>query len=714
MKTDGVDGGPDVKELIELYERCSPVVHGWDRLTENERVRYNIWEGQSADGKKWDENMPDGQSAFPWNGASDARIPLADEVVNDLVDLLTEAFWRSVARVEGVESGDTERSSYATRLIEWVKGTKLYPELVREIELHAQNGQTYGPSILQVVWERELGYKRQTVKLEELRAAAGDVGETMVQLILDPSMEDQAVDLVRRLYEEYVESKRPQNFEWTPRPLSRRRATEIVRSLRETGEAKVAVPYLCKNQPCITALKLWEDIFIPVETTDLQSARVIFVKEWMTEADFQAAGAADGWDPEWMAQALKHKGEFSTWSARTEDTKPISLSAEFGWISGERKDLIEVLYAYERKADDEGVVGVYYTVLHAKVGSGDRDEDLFGKHELLDYPHNKYPFTVYRREVPQRQLCATRGVPQIVATWQREVKVQHDAITDQTSLGVVPPIMTYNLMGTDYKFGPGVQVPVAAPGREPRFMAIPDRGAVVAFELMDRVERQTDRYFGRARADLPPAPGVIKQQKQVRAFLLSCSEAFQQMFQLMQKFMDPSEFARITGSEEALALSEDEIERMYDYILTFDVQELSQEFAMAKLKAISENILPEDAAGIIDRAKLTMMKLRAIDPSLAKELVSSESSASQQLFRKVQTDFAMMFLGNPPEFVENDPTAPMQLQFGQQIVASNQKYQQALQADEQFRELVKKWAKNMQFSISQEQNKQVGRIGVQA
>lgn len=704
------DPTPDIPNLLKLYESCGPISGGWDRLNENERVRFAQWDGQSADGRKWDENMDDGQAAFPWDGASDSRVHLADEIINDLSDILTESFWRSVARVQGVEASDTERSGYATKLMDWVKGTKLYPDLVREIELHAQYGQTYGVSLLHTGWERELAYKRVPISLDELKSLGPDVEAQLMDLVLDPEREAEAAEFIKTLYQKYVEAKRPPRFDWQPRPLRTARARKIIRELREEGVSEIPMPFLAKDQPRISALKLWEEVFFPPETSDIQKASVIFVKEWFTETDLKATAEVEGWDPGWVEEALKHKGEVSVFPQR--QSAAVAELTGMQSVARDDNDEIEVIYAYQRMADEDGVVGIWFTVMHALVGAADGKEARYAKHELLDYPHGNYPFACYRRESPARALVASRGVPQIVSTWQRELKVQHDAVTDQTSLGVVPPIITYNLMGTGFRYGPAVEVPVAAPGREPKMMHIPSSGTAVAFELMDRVERQANRYFGRRDVSVPADVGMVKQQKQVRSFLLSCTEAFQQMFQLLEYFMDPAQFQRVTGSEQPLAGSRQDIAQMHDYVLSFDVQELSPEFALGKLKAISENILTEDSAGVIDRAKLTMIKLRAIDPSLAKELVNSESKASQQLFRKVQTDFAMMFLGNQPEFVENDPTASGQLQFAQQIVQANPRYQQALETDPLFRDLVQKWSKNMGFSVQQERNKQVGRIGV--
>ena len=68
--------------------------------------------------------------------------------------------------------------------------------------------------------------------------------------------------------------------------------------------------------------------------------------------------------------------------------------------------------------------------------------------------------------------------------------------------------------------------------------------------------------------------------------------------------------------------------------------------------------------------------------------------------------------GNEAQYVDNDPTAPMKMQFLQQIVANNPEYQAKMQQDGRFVELMGNYSKSLQMSIDQQQNKQVGRIGV--
>jgi hypothetical protein len=82
------------------------------------------------------------------------------------------------------------------------------------------------------------------------------------------------------------------------------------------------------------------------------------------------------------------------------------------------------------------------------------------------------------------------------------------------------------------------------------------------------------------------------------------------------------------------------------------------------------------------------------------------------MFDEVNSQIAYMALGNQPKYVENDPSAGIKMQFLQQIVGNNPKYQAQLEQDEQFQQLLQGYAQNLNMSVMQQQNKQVGRLGV--
>ena len=127
-----------------------------------------IWAGQSPDGRKWDENMPDGQPAMPWNGSSDTRVPVVDGVINDTVDLLTAAFRKAELRANTVNPDAQATVAGVSDYLHWLVHTKHRKALRLESELAAQYAQEYGFAIAYIGWEREIGKRRMDVKLSNL------------------------------------------------------------------------------------------------------------------------------------------------------------------------------------------------------------------------------------------------------------------------------------------------------------------------------------------------------------------------------------------------------------------------------------------------------------------------------------------------------------------------------------------------------------------
>ena len=240
------------------------------------------------------------------------------------------------------------------------------------------------------------------------------------------------------------------------------------------------------------------------------------------------------------------------------------------------------------------------------------------------------------------------------------------------------------------------------------WMEPPRRGSELAFQLINDITIRTDRYFGRPNAAIPPVETQLNQQAYVHRWLRHMSSVVGRMWELTQKFDSDERFAQVTGTNMGIPREPNK----YNLSLHFDIRELDNEFVQKKLQAISQFVLPEDTMGIVDRTKLIRKKLQVIDPTLATELVTEEAEATKKMFDDVNNQVALMALGNQPSFVENDPSAGIKLQFMQQIIASNPKYQELLQGDEQFQQLVQAFSQNLNMSMMQQQNKQIGRIGV--
>jgi len=676
---------PNVTALNEELRRAATDYGIGARVNRVENTRYCRWEGQSDDGKKWNDNQPRGKPAFPWDGASDTRIPLADEVVNGLVDVCSTAFWRSMLRVAPTNVRSLDTAVTAHSLMDWVMNQKLYTDMTREVELLSQYLWTYGWAGCHVSWQQEIGQKEQYVTVEQLMQIAaqsptGSVLADLPNLLANPEATDQLAELLMAAFPN----------------LKKRKALECVKDLREEGECEIYVPTMVKNAPSIAALAPYDELAFPPETTDIQSARVVFRRCYMTEVEVMQHVETDEWDEEWAKQAIATRGRFSNFSDYTY-TLGLTNNALL-----DRENLIEVVYAYQKALDEDGVPGVYCTVFCPQVGGA------WGKFELIDYEHGQYPFVVWRSEIIHRKIVESRGVPEICATWQHEIKAQRDSIFDYTSLNTIPPIQVPKTRGGNLRLGPAVQIPVLRPG-EISFMAPPAREPSVAFNLIASIEAQVDRYFGRPTEKVPPAVTQMRQQRVVNNWLHGWTEAFRQVLSLTLQYVGPEEVARVTGSQVPLSTNIQD----FDVSLKFDVRELSTDLVTEKLKALSTLVLPLDSVGVVDRTKLVGLALRAVDPTLANELIMQAGPASQKMFDETNDEIGLMALGNPPKLRENDPTAQARLNFAQQILQANPKYQQQVQQDQLFQANLQKYIENLQFSVQQQQNAVTGRLGVE-
>lgn len=717
---------PDIAALIKEYERCTPYSWGWNRLRDNENTRFAIWDNQSVDGKK---HHTENTKAFPWDGASDSQIFLCDNVINENTAVKVMAFSGAVAVAKGVEPNDFEQAAYSTKLLEWLTGTKLKAELNLAVNLAAQYEDTYGQYVLHPTWEREIKLKSDRITLEKMVQLSQQNPQSplamLTQLIANEETEDQAVALVQEFGRQIAQSAAVAQLSGDTSDLfdnykvKAKTARRFVRELRDGKQSSLPIPYICKNQPCIETLKLWEDVFIPPYVSDIQKSPYVFVKQWFTEQELRSKAALEGWDAEWVEQAIKQKGQESTWTI-SRDTTTIQTVAQMSgdstltWLNPDQSQhqLIEVLYAYTQELDEDDVPAIYNTVCHANITKTENGvTSLYAKREQLNYAHRQMPFVVGMRERWNRSITSSRGIPQVLASRQREIKVQRDSIVDATSIATLPPINRYaNGPQGSYIFGPAVQN-VVLPGREPKVMDIPVH-ETMAFELMDRFSREVKEEMGIMSEEIPLPRVQMKQQMMVNNFLGTFTEALQQIFALIEQYMPDQDFMEITGSPQPLPKGE-VIALQKDFILSYDVRQMDVEHILKEFKAIAENVMPFDREGVISASKLVRVMLRAINPALAKEITLDSNNASQQLVQRVQDDFVHMFAGMPPRLTPDDnPTAETELQIAQQLLQTNPKMQQALQQDKDFAEKVQEWAKNRQFNMAQDKNKQTGRTGI--
>lgn len=683
---------PDIKQLLAEYQRSAYFGTMVSKMVWADDARYARWAGQTEDGKKHSWARPDGDPAFPFEGASDVRVRLVDRLIRDQKALLMTAFNASTLKVGGTEITDVMAASSATNLMRWLVETKLRSEFHKEAELMADYMLTYGWSCAQITWDRKIGLRKQTMTMEELyqvaeqeQAMGTTTTQQLIQAIMDPKKEDYALELIKQ--------QMP--------TMKAKTLRKFIKNMRESGQGELEEIYIQKNLPHITALKPFDEVCFPPETSDLQDARVIFRRQYMTEVELRGMVTNAGWSTKFVEEAIRTMGNHYYFN--DPNLVPTTTVLNSNVLRGDH--LIEVVWAYYRQLDENDIASIYYTVFCPQVGT-----EEYAIQEMLNYAHGDYPFIPLRFETTRRQVTESRGIPEISRTEQDEVKAQHDAFRDRVALEIMPPVKVVKRVGALNRLAPGQVLPVTNKD-DYTWMEPPSGNAERAIQVIQQIETNLGNFYGFVVGEtIDPNKVRMLQQLQVNNWLQFWTSVYKQMFSLCLQFMPEEEVTRITGAP--LKQNMSDIHSQYDFNVRFDVRDTDPEFVMEKLKAIVSTVVPLDTGGVIDRNKLVKLVIEAISPDAARELVIDQTTASQKLYKDVIHDVGMMMLGNEALYVENDPSAPTKMQYLQEILQKNPKAQGAAQSDRIFQILLENYTKNLQMSVDQQKNKEIGRIGV--
>lgn len=699
-------------ELVsDLRQELSTIVNDgteiWQRQDRAQRVRFCRWDGQSDDGRKHAADL--GEDAWPFEGAADTRVPLVDSVINDKVAFACQAFWRAQVQALPVDASDAARAEATTTLLRWLRDRALRAELQVEVELAAQYlyGDDPGVVVVEVQWWRDLMVERRAVTFDELAGmyasgarAPGEVSADDARIEAE-LLADFSDVMVNPLREREALAWLGATFAGVA-PGALRRA---LRALRREGRAELPVPTVRENRPCVQALRLFDDVFFPIGTADLQRARSIHRREWLSEVELRERVVTLGWAAAWVDAVIERgrgqtivDGELTRRSLRN-----LSLSYP-GGVVNERDNLFEVWWSYERRADELGIPGIYCTVWNAQV------KDRAAKSELVDYPHGKYPFVFRGRERLGRQVTEARGAGRAIETHQLEVKIQRDARSNYTQLATTPPRKVKMSRGAwDLLLGPGANIPVQRSDDFEYVAPPPFPQASIEIERTTRAE--VDDYVGRMSQAADKDRVAALTQHEIDNFFALWREVFGQVLALAQGYYSEIDLARITGpSGEALMLSPDDIRGSYDAVLEIDARDLNMEYAMKKMDAYGR-LLALDPIGILDRAPLVAWGAAAFDPILARRTVRAEANVSQREVEAEKGAVAQLAAGIEAAMPTQGINARLRLQTLLDTINQSPKLRAQYQADEGFRELADNRVKYLNQQVAQEENKVIGRIG---
>ena len=697
----------DIRELrTELEQIIADGLEVWQRQDEARNVRFNIWEGQSPDGRKHAAAM--GTDPLPFEGASDARIPAVDSIIGDKVALAKQAIFRAQVQATPVEPNDAPKAASVTALLRWLRDCEMRAELETEVELSAQHffGNDPALAVVEVNWRQDITLVRRQLSFDEL-GVLYVTGESNPDNIapddprLEPAMLADFQDLA-------LNPLRDREFTaWLTRAypgVTPAAVKSAVRTLRKEGSAELPVPVVRQNRPGVQTLNYMEDIFFPVGTADLQRARSIHRREWISEVELRERVVTQRWSQSWVDTLLdKGRGQSIGDQTGRPVLDDISLSRPGGAVN-ETDHLYEIWWSYERRADELGVPGIYLSIWNISA------TEECAKCELHDDPGGGYPFYCRPRERLGRQLTDSRGLTRPLATHQQEIKTQRDARANYTQLVASPPRKTLMQRGAfELILGPNAQIPVQRMDDFELVQMPPFMNASVEMEATTR--REFDEYAGRQTSEQEPNRIAMLQQAGVDSFFGLWREVMSAVLRQARRFYTPEELARVTGpGGESLALKPEDIYGEWDVMIEIDTRDLNMEFAMKKMKAFGD-LRSLDPAGILDLGPLVEWAAYSLDPVLGRRAIKPQTNVTQKEISDEKNNLAQMAVGVEPEMPEQGINAQLRLQTMQQHIGQSPKLAQLYQGDELFRALVENRQKYLMQQVTQEQNKQIGRLG---
>tara|TARA_S200002703_G_scaffold17339_2_gene14335 strand:- start:19036 stop:21138 length:2103 start_codon:yes stop_codon:yes gene_type:complete len=693
MKTEDRDkmaipGKPDVSELCREYKRAEGYNEIRTRTKEADHLRFDFWTGQSEDGRKYSKNY--GKDVFPWEGSSDTRTRFIDTICRYLVNMMISSFQQAQIMPAGNPVYQKEASS-CTKYLNWLFFSALYPEMCKEIELHGSYAAQYGWSVLFCGWDRQWTMEPREVRLETILGMLQEGGAED----FNPELED-PIDYLR----ERIDYLAPMLA--ATGGIPEKEAKEKLQELVDSGLTTFPVKVPAKDDPYLVALRPYYDVLFPPETDDLQNARVIFRRDWISEAELLRRAEVEYWNADFVESMITSGKKLRPF--HQDDFSP--AFGDWGSIADTDENMMEIVYCYRRVVQEDGTTAIYMTIINPNQEKDQYGKEIYAKDCLVSGVGDRYPFREFCMEHVRREITDSRGVTHVCRTWAYELKAQFDSVVDRTSFDVLPALLT-NPRYDRVEIGPAAQIPIHRDG-DIQFLEPPRREPTMAFMVMEALNERADRYYGRPNPKVDPSETLMTQQAFVNRWMSHLSSVVQMVWDMVEAFGDDNRFNQVTGVD--TGIPRDPLNAKF--WMHFDVTRLNPELMTKKLEAISQFILPEDMTGAVNRTKLTEFKLDAIDPVLSKLVMMSDAEASQKLFDDVNLQIAQMFLGNKPKLVELDPAAGVKLQMAEDIIKANPKYQKAIQEDQIFQQLLEIFFQNLNMSITQEQNKQVGRVGV--
>ena len=689
--------GPDFNQLKNAFQKAVSDNNPYCVQTaSNYASRFAIWPGQSADGKKHSRG-PQGQvDPIPWDGASDLRVYLIDNLINDKVAMILEAINKSSLVAQPVQGNDIARAKQVSTFMKWMIKTQM-PDFDREVELLAQYIEEKGAAVMGQFWEKSQEKILQTLRVSDFQSAFPAID---IQQLLESGDAD---DYLKSTFEEHYK-------------VSRSKANKMLRELATKGETNVAIVGPEKSYPVMRAFNLDTDLFIPPDTTDIEQATGIYRVQYYTPEKLRSLVNTDGWDKNWVENAI------ATAKGRMLSVTPVEymqpMSRSFIYTQQRFTDKIGVVWAYQRLSDEDGIPGVYLTIFSPDIppsaGGSFANGDTYGEHDgyakfsLYGDNDGKYPFVLYRREYLSRKLHDSRGLPEPLKPLQDTIKAHKDSRIDTASYNIMPTIF-YPIGRPLLKWGAGARVPERRPNEYHYGAPIPFDETTEA--SLATLNNDAKEYVGFLKDDNGEPVNTDKNQSEINKIFTALSASLTQVWNLFKKYGDEVTYYRVVGiqSEQNTKFKRGPENEQFYFSFRYDVRDSDSDFSLQKIESLMQFASQMDRTGAVDWTEFLQVAFEAIDPNLASRILRPADVGTEKVIEDVQNDCTKLWAGISVNVKPNTP--PQIAQQTLQNWAQSPDVVARYQADPAFQKRVQVYQQQVQMLLDQQQNQQIGRLG---
>ncbi len=678
----------------------------WNLEEEARKARFNEWDGQSSDGRKWEKNMK--ARAKPFNGASDLRVHLLDGIVRFKVGLLMLAMTRSIPAIMPL---NIEKAGFAGRLtnaLKWLCKNRYGGILRREWRRLANWILMDGKAVMGVQWDQPVTLRSEEVSVQDiaevfvLNNAADEADEESLQ-----AAAGELVDLLTNTDRDRKEALAALADIFPAYRVKRHRA--MLKDFQTIGSTRIPVPVETAGTPRFVALRVGQDIHFDPGCGNLQEAHVVFHAEYLTKSRLAARAAEENWSDKFVQELtggqrddLGHIGKRAL--QRMDD------ELEFDSIQrsthGGDQYRYEVITSFRRAVDDEGRVGIYSETFSCFCDYAATDS------RLVRSSWGYMPYVYFDLETLGASLLDTRSLPEKHQQEQATIKRLGDMAVDNATLSTLPPIRApHNRPVTDFALGPIKVVRERRPNEVGLLNEF--KMPTTAMELRKEIERFVAWTSGLHHAEVPEQHTQVLQQDEIENFLGNVIDVYKLALRCMLQNMSEEQLERITGGDLDPADIADTLEGEFSVILSFDVRHLDGNYVKEFLQTLNQTVLPM-AQGNVDQSVMGDMAMRLFDPNLADLTIRDNGDGTADDVQVEQDEIARILAGFAPQLHEWNPAINWQVrkQVGDQWAQANQA--RILGLDENTRNNLLAHFENVEQQAGQMENQDIGRTGVSA